>query len=281
MEDFTQALSSNGLAVALDVITNCFKARSEDEFRAVLASLDRVMPTENIAAVLAQAKGSGPMSSCGLKFLSVYPATGLEAWLRMLCCAEGEGGLDRLFGSDEFHVLPAAGVEDIARWEMLNDFVKAIECRDCIVSVRTTERLALKGILIFAGSGSLSADARYLTIVKLLAPHLHSALIRIGLDLFKPRDALSTREREVLRWIGAGKTSGEISRILQIAERTVIFHVQNAMKKLGATSRAQAIALASQYELLHTRSSTSEIGTDRWTHGLRRATSTYTATARR
>ena len=51
---------------------------------------------------------------------------------------------------------------------------------------------------------------------------------------------LTTRELECLRLVAEGRTSKEIARILNIASRTVDFHVQNATDKLGASSRSQA-----------------------------------------
>ena len=55
---------------------------------------------------------------------------------------------------------------------------------------------------------------------------------------------LTPRERECLSWVAAGKTDWEISQILNIAEQTVHEYVQNALIKLNATTRAQAVAIA-------------------------------------
>lgn len=56
--------------------------------------------------------------------------------------------------------------------------------------------------------------------------------------------SLSTREREVLMWLRCGKTSWAISVILKISERTVNFHVNNIMRKLGVINRMQAVSEA-------------------------------------
>jgi two-component system, NarL family, response regulator LiaR len=61
---------------------------------------------------------------------------------------------------------------------------------------------------------------------------------------------LSAREYEVLRLIAAGQANKEIARTLSISERTVRFHVSSIFTKLGATSRTQAVALATQRHLL-------------------------------
>lgn len=60
----------------------------------------------------------------------------------------------------------------------------------------------------------------------------------------KPRAMLTPREREVLRWILAGKTDDEIGTILVIGSTTVRQHANNAMAKLGVFRRTVAIAEA-------------------------------------
>ena len=55
---------------------------------------------------------------------------------------------------------------------------------------------------------------------------------------------LTPRERECLQWVAAGKTDWEIGQILTISEQTAHGYVQNALAKLGARTRAQAVALA-------------------------------------
>ncbi len=64
------------------------------------------------------------------------------------------------------------------------------------------------------------------------------------------RVRLTSRERECLLWAKEGKTNWEISTILSLAERTVEFHVCNAMRKLGATNRVTAIVIALQEGLI-------------------------------
>ena len=55
-------------------------------------------------------------------------------------------------------------------------------------------------------------------------------------------EPLSAREHECLRWVAAGKTDAEIATILSISAATVKFHVDGARRKLGARTRAQAVA---------------------------------------
>jgi LuxR family transcriptional regulator, quorum-sensing system regulator BjaR1 len=55
---------------------------------------------------------------------------------------------------------------------------------------------------------------------------------------------LTSRESEVLRWVANGKAAWEIAEILDIAKRTVDEHAQTAVRKLGATNRPHAVAIA-------------------------------------
>jgi DNA-binding CsgD family transcriptional regulator len=54
----------------------------------------------------------------------------------------------------------------------------------------------------------------------------------------------TAREREILAFLAAGATDGQIARRLQLSPATVQTHVRNAKAKLGARTRAQAVALA-------------------------------------
>ncbi|MFL6246384.1 MAG: response regulator [Thermoanaerobaculia bacterium] len=62
------------------------------------------------------------------------------------------------------------------------------------------------------------------------------------------RSRLTEREREVLRLLG--QSNKEIAAALGISERTVKFHVTSIFNKLGAESRAQAVAIAAERRLI-------------------------------
>jgi DNA-binding CsgD family transcriptional regulator len=61
---------------------------------------------------------------------------------------------------------------------------------------------------------------------------------------------LSEREIECLTWVALGKTDVEIGEIMGRSPTTARFHVEKAIKKLGATGRTQAAAMASQLGLI-------------------------------
>lgn len=58
-----------------------------------------------------------------------------------------------------------------------------------------------------------------------------------------PREP-TAREREVLELLATGRTDAQIADLLKLSPATVQTHVRNAKAKLGARTRAQAVALA-------------------------------------
>jgi DNA-binding CsgD family transcriptional regulator len=65
-----------------------------------------------------------------------------------------------------------------------------------------------------------------------------------------PSTMFSKREIQVLHWVKNGKTNQEISQILEISQPTVKSHVQNIMRKLNVTNRAQAVGKSATLRLV-------------------------------
>ncbi len=61
---------------------------------------------------------------------------------------------------------------------------------------------------------------------------------------------LTPRELELLRWSRCGKTAWESSSILGISQATAQFHIKNAIGKLGAVSKQQAVLRALELRLI-------------------------------
>jgi LuxR family quorum-sensing transcriptional regulator LasR len=59
-----------------------------------------------------------------------------------------------------------------------------------------------------------------------------------------PVPHLTKRELEVIKWVMAGKSSWEISRITECAEATINFHISNIRQKFNVNTRQQALVKA-------------------------------------
>jgi DNA-binding CsgD family transcriptional regulator len=79
--------------------------------------------------------------------------------------------------------------------------------------------------------------------LQLLAVHALTAADRLLSPKLSPSDLpkLTKRELDVLSWTAQGKTAWEVSVILGMSEKTVNFHLGNAMRKLGVSSKHQAV----------------------------------------
>lgn len=78
------------------------------------------------------------------------------------------------------------------------------------------------------------------------------ARIKLGDQPVRQRttDLFTARERSVLELVADGKTNRQIGDELFISEKTVSVHLSRAMAKLGATRRAEAVAIAYDKGLL-------------------------------
>ena len=83
-----------------------------------------------------------------------------------------------------------------------------------------------------------------------LAPEATQALVRAISDTPAPGFDLTPREKEVLKLMIEGLNNHEIAERLVIGLSTVKFHVSSVLSKLGAGSRAEAVAVALQSHLL-------------------------------
>jgi DNA-binding NarL/FixJ family response regulator len=92
-------------------------------------------------------------------------------------------------------------------------------------------------------------------VTKPSAPDEILARLRIVTQRIRPAPGLTNarltrREHEVLVLLGEGLRGSEIAERLFISPKTVATHTENIRRKLGVTSRAEAIAVAYRDQLL-------------------------------
>ena len=130
----------------------------------------------------------------------------------------------------------ALGPATEERWRSL--MPQSVQDSDGII-VPIHDQGELAWIAAFAGkTADLSAAAQ---AVMNAAVHAGYSLFRHLVEGDVPQSPLTPRESECLHWVGEGKTDAEVGKILHISGRTVRFHINNAKRKLGVTSRIQAV----------------------------------------
>jgi DNA-binding NarL/FixJ family response regulator len=124
------------------------------------------------------------------------------------------------------------------------------EPAEAITALRAGARAVL---LRSAGSTEVAAavQAAAAGLSALPASLLDDLLRPSGADgLRSDRDALTPRELEVLGLIAAGASNKLIAKRLGISVHTAKFHVTGVLEKLGAHSRAEAVAIGARLGLV-------------------------------
>jgi transcriptional regulator EpsA len=104
----------------------------------------------------------------------------------------------------------------------------------------------------------VNLDQQLAYLIELVAPHLHSAFLRV---LAMEREAsvspsqragriVTPRQHEILSLIKAGKTNAEIAGLLSCSQWTIKNHVQAILRKLDSNTRSHAIARAMSLGIL-------------------------------
>ncbi len=121
---------------------------------------------------------------------------------------------------------------------LYNDYYRPIGIRHTMaVPIYIDQRLLVS--FVFNRAGSAFGD-RELQLAETVRPHLAN-LYRLGGAVIKGVGArLTAREREVLEWVGAGKTSRDIAAILGVSPRTIEKHLERIYDKLGVETRTAA-----------------------------------------
>ncbi|WP_206365360.1 helix-turn-helix transcriptional regulator [Siculibacillus lacustris] len=103
-----------------------------------------------------------------------------------------------------------------------------------------------QGCVVIAGQ-DLDFDPATIAGLEYYCLAAFRTLIEVGrLDPTRPGE-LSDRERHVLTLSAAGKTASEIAGLLEISQRTVHAHLQNACDKMNAANKTQTVVEALRY----------------------------------
>ncbi len=123
------------------------------------------------------------------------------------------------------------------------------------VTIPIHDRQGKVATLTLAACDSRSAfDARveqYRHQLHLIAIYLHAQLRNVTPAPISPlRPCLTQRERSCLQWAARGKSALDTAEIISVSRRTVVFHTENAKRKLGVATVQQAVAKGLMYDII-------------------------------
>lgn len=145
------------------------------------------------------------------------------------------------------------GIETLKRARELNRKIKIV------IMTGHVEPEFLNLAVAHGAVGLVSKSDDFLGILQTLrdaqrgSKALSPAAVQIAYEgmaaVANPLEALTQREREVLRLVAKGVASQKICVDLDIAMRTLVFHKQNIKDKLQVKSTAELIAVAIRHRL--------------------------------
>lgn len=102
----------------------------------------------------------------------------------------------------------------------------------------------LLGAMSFGGTTIDSGIDVRLALAAVATAAYHAARHLSGPTARSSVARLSDREQEIVRWVASGRRQSDIALLLGLSERTVENHLRRIRKRLGVTSTAQAVHIA-------------------------------------
>jgi len=183
--------------------------------------------------------------------VTTYPHQWVERYIR-----KGYTALDPVIATGPKNVLPFSWGEEFNPIHLEDNHQKQFFSEAYDFNLRNGLSIPIHGhagefaqlTLVADGSPEESEKtiSEYRFAAHLMGMYYHQAAGGMLIDQANKtiKSPLTPRERDVLKWAAKGKTAWEIGTILSIGETTVVYHIENAKKKMGAASRAEAVVKA-------------------------------------
>jgi DNA-binding NarL/FixJ family response regulator len=146
----------------------------------------------------------------------------------------------------DLHLPGLSGVEVARRLRSTKPDIRIVVLTGYAVEpyMPVLRQLGVEGYLAKSASAGELADA--LRAVYAGRPYIQPELAALFEQTATDEEVPTARELEVLLLVATGSTNREIAQRLAIRERTVEFHLDKLFRKLGASSRTEAVHLASR-----------------------------------
>jgi LuxR family quorum-sensing system transcriptional regulator SolR len=242
--------TASTLKLLCDAFSALEGAKTDDELRLEMNKFAEQMGFQHFVYALTI---NAPSLKSQLYILNGFPPAWIDRYL-----GAGYGKVDPVVRYAQKSSLPAIWTEAMFHDDKSAEFWE--EARgfglDHGLSFAVHEQPGVTGVFSLARDKPLDLQppdlAALIGRAQLFASMLHHAVARIDLPKLLPEQTatLTPRERECMQWAAEGKTAWEIGRILNITERTAVFHVNNVIQKLGAANKTHAIVRAVALMLL-------------------------------
>lgn len=159
-------------------------------------------------------------------------------------------------------VSPVLSLKDLAELRVLAALSKVVLVAKAENTHRSIEGLRVGVRAVVSPDCSVEEFVHVVTMVGAGDAMVMPGAARDGLARVAPDDqtsdlaarmasALTAREKEVLALLARGSSNVEIAEKLSVAVATVRSHVHHLLRKLGAGSRGQAIAIAYEFGVVN------------------------------
>ena len=236
-------LSKAELITVLEVISDCTRCKSSESFLEIASKVSDLLQADRL--VFLSSRNGFPAVPTSVKEMNIsYPTewTDIYRFRNYLAIDPivNSGKIGLLYWKDVYKELPPDRefYSQAKSFGLANGFSHIISNQQIF------------GLMSVAG-GELVNSPCNRAILNNLAPHLHQLVLYLTHQKEKvnlPR--LTPREREVLLWAMEGKSNWEISVVLGIGRESVKGHIANILRKLNASNRTHAVAIALQNDLL-------------------------------
>ena len=236
-------LTKTELTTTLEIISECTACKSDEEFRRTAEKAGDFLQADHLVFLSSRTSFSGAVAlpqvfniSYSTEWMDIYLARGYREIDPVLT-----SGLQGLFyRKDLFKVTPP----DREYYSQAVSFG--------LVEGVSYSAVTHNSFTLFSAGGKAVKDSRRSReIIHHLAPHLQQKALSLAYDLPSGNlPKLTPREREVLLWATEGKSNWEISVAEGIGQESVKEHISNMLRKLNASNRAHAVAIALQHGLL-------------------------------